>query len=372
MERDFEMRDSASAAVKDPEVIAPVEAALFHELMDCTEDAVLLLGADLSIRKANRSAAILTGYPEFELRALRLPEILQPRERRRINAVIKETMRRCGGKTIVRSKSGTMRPIRFSLSPAPRDEGPPSGYLFVGRRWRDDAADASAVASAERKKAMLESIDEPMFIVDSTSRAILDINKCAVAFSGYRPSEIIGRTLFDFLFVGVGESAEAGFKGILDAAYARRGVFIGEVKFAKKGGTLVSCDCNSLLMLREDGRPDYHIVVMVDRTHSERREMELEGFAFRAARFAEELSSFARSSSALRQGKRLSDLSFTPRQIEIAKLVFEGRPSKEVGRQLGITESTVKNHLAVMFKKLGASSRVDFLHRLVEERIWIA
>jgi PAS domain S-box-containing protein len=350
--------------------IAAGNAALFHELMDCTEDAVLLLEPDLSILRANRSASVLTGYPEFELRALCLPEILQPKERRRINAVIKETTRRCGGKTVVRSKSGTMRPIRFSLSPAPRDEGPPSGYLFVGRRWKDDAAEASA--SAERKKAMLESIDEPVFIVDSTSRAILDINKCAVAFSGYRPSEMVGRTLFDFLFVGVGESAEAGFRGILDAAYARRGVFIGEVKFAKKGGTLVSCDCNSILMLREDGRPDYLIVVMVDRTHSEHREMELEGLAFRAARFAEELSSFARSSSVLRQGKRLSDLGFTPRQIEIAKLVFEGLPSKEIGRRLGITESTVKNHLAVMFKKLGASSRVDFLHRLVEERIWIA
>jgi PAS domain S-box-containing protein len=371
MERGFVMRDSTSAAGKEPELTAPIGAALFRELMDCTEDAVMLLEPDLSILRANRSAAVLTGYPESELRALCLPEILQPKERRRISVAVKEMTLRYGGRTVVRSKSGTMKPIKFSLSPTPREGGRAAGYLFVGRPWERGGQDAALVAAMDRRRTMLESIDEAVFIVDSTSRAILDINKCAVAFSGYGPSEIIGKTLFDFLIVG-GEPGEAGFREIIDAAYARRGVFVGAIKFAKKGGTHVSCDCNSILMLKEDGRPDYHIVIMVDRTQSERREMELEGFAYRAARFAEELSAFARSGSALRQGKRLSDLGFTPRQVEIARLVFEGRPSKEVGRLLGITESTVKNHLAAMFKKLGASSRVDFLHRLVEERIWIA
>jgi PAS domain S-box-containing protein len=352
--------------------MAPGDAALFHELMDCTEDAVLLLGPDLSIRRANRSVAVLTGYSESELRAMRLPEILQPRERKKIKAVIKETARRCGGRTVFRSKSGKMRPIKFSISPAIRDPGGESSYLFVGRPWKNGGADAASIAAMERRKVMLESIDEPVFIVDSTSRAITDLNKCAVAFSGYRSSDVVGRTLFDFLLIDGGDRGETGFRGILDAAYTRRGVFIGEVKFTRKGGALVSCDCYSILMLQEDGRPDYHIVIMVDRTQSERREMELEGFAYRAARFAAELSSFARSDSVQRQGKRLSDLGFTPRQIEIARLVFEGRPSKEVGRLLGITESTVKNHVATMYKKLGASSRVDFLHRIVEERIWIA
>jgi PAS domain S-box-containing protein len=351
---------------------APGEESLFLELMDCTEDAVLLLGTDLSILRANRSAAVLTGYSEGELRVMTLPELLQPKERRRFKASIKDMTRVCGGSTILRPRSGTARPIRYSLSPSFRESDRASCYLFVGRPWKRGGANEASVAAMARRRTMLESIDEPVFIVDSTSRAILELNECAVAFSGYRPSDIVGKTLFDFLSFAGGDSGDAGLQGILDAAYARRGVFIGVVRFERKGGALVSCDCYSLLMLKDDGRPDYLLVVMIDRTAADRREMELEGFAYRAERFAAELAGFARSDSGQREGKRLSDLGFTPRQIEIARLVFEGRPSKEVGRQLGIAESTVKNHLATMFKKLGATSRVDFLHRLVEERIWIA
>lgn len=358
--------------MREPATVAPVEGSLFLELMDFTEDAVLLLGPDLSILRANRSAAVLTGYSEGELRAMSLPELLQPRERRRFKASIKDATRVCGGSTVLRPRSGTARPIKYSLSPSLRESGGASGYLFVGRPWKRGGANEALVAAMERRKTMLESIDEPVFIVDSTSRAILDLNECAVAFSGYRPSDIVGKTLFDFLSFAGGDSGEAGLRGIIDAAYARRGAFIGVVKFERKGGALVSCDCYSLLMLKDDGRPDYLLVIMIDRTAADRREMELEGFAYRASRFAADLAGFARSGPDQRAGKRLSDLGFTPRQIEIARLVFEGRPSKEVGRQLGITESTVKNHLAAMFKKLGASSRVDFLHKLVEERIWIA
>jgi PAS domain S-box-containing protein len=363
------MREPTSAPKDGGAPVASSNASLFLELMGCIEDAVLLLGTDLSIRMANHSASILTGYSEGELRGMSLTDILQPKERKLIMEAVKGMRRRCGGNTFVRSRSGTMRPIKYSISPTscPRERA--SGYLFVARIWRRGGNNGTLVAAMERRKAVLESIDEPVFIVDSTSRAIQDLNKCAVAFSGYRPADVVGRTLFDLLSFG---ADEAGAREIVDAAYARRGAFIGMVRFEKKGGTLVSCDCFSLLILKDDGRPDYYIVVMVDRTESERREMALGEFADRAARFAAELAGFARSGPGRREGKRLSDLGFTPRQIEIARLVFEGRPSKEVGRQLGITESTVKNHLAAMFKKLGASSRVDFLHRLVEERIWIA
>jgi PAS domain S-box-containing protein len=366
------MRKPASAAKEGRASAAPGDSSLFLELMDRTEDAVLLLGTDLSILRANRCVAVLTGYSEGELRAMSLPELLQPKERRRLKASVNDATRVCGGSTVLRPRSGTALPIKYSLSPSLRESGRASGFLFVGRPWKRGGANEASVAAMERRKTMLEIIDEPVFIVDATSRAILALNKCAVAFSGYRPSDIVGKTLFDFLsFAGHG-SGEAGFRGIFDAAYARRGIFVGVVGFERKGGARVSCDCFSLLMLKDDGRPDYYIVVMVDRTAADRREMELEGFAYRAERLAAELAGLARSGSGLREGKRLSDLGFTPRQIEIARLVFEGSPSKEVGRQLGIAESTVKNHLAAMFKKLGASSRVDFLHRLVEERIWIA
>jgi DNA-binding CsgD family transcriptional regulator/PAS domain-containing protein len=340
--------------------------------MDCTEDAVLLLAADLSIRRANRCASLLTGYTKDDLRLMRLPELIEPGERSRIKAAIKGMSRRCGGNTVLRPRARAARPIKYCLCPAQGDDGRSSGYLFVFRPRRLDPGIEKFAEALERRKKVMESIGEPVFILDSTSRAIMDLNKCAVVFSGYRSSDIVGKPLIDFLRPLGDAEAAAGIRECADAAYSARGFYRGVVGFARRGGAVVPCDCYSFLLLKDDGLPEYMIVALFDRTEAERREAEFVDFAYRAARFASELADFARSGSGRREGRRLSDLGFTPRQIEIARLVSEGRPSKEIGRQLGIAESTVKNHLAAMFKKLEASSRVDFLHKLVEGRIWIA
>jgi DNA-binding NarL/FixJ family response regulator len=49
----------------------------------------------------------------------------------------------------------------------------------------------------------------------------------------------------------------------------------------------------------------------------------------------------------------------TPREIEVAKLVFEGRTNREIGNVIGATEQVVKNHLRAVFDKLGVWSRLE-------------
>ena len=49
----------------------------------------------------------------------------------------------------------------------------------------------------------------------------------------------------------------------------------------------------------------------------------------------------------------------TPREIEILALVAEGLANKEVAVRLGISDHTVKTHLAALFAKLGVSSRAE-------------
>jgi DNA-binding CsgD family transcriptional regulator len=55
----------------------------------------------------------------------------------------------------------------------------------------------------------------------------------------------------------------------------------------------------------------------------------------------------------------------SPRQREILDLVAEGRTSKEIAVELGISESTVKWHLANAFERLGASSRAEAVARAI-------
>jgi len=52
---------------------------------------------------------------------------------------------------------------------------------------------------------------------------------------------------------------------------------------------------------------------------------------------------------------RFSDL--TPRQLQILKLLQEGKPNKELCEELGIGLGTVKQHLVALFKKLNVKNR---------------
>lgn len=51
----------------------------------------------------------------------------------------------------------------------------------------------------------------------------------------------------------------------------------------------------------------------------------------------------------------------TPREREIVSLISEGLRNEEVGRRLGITEKTVRNHLTTIFQKLGVSGRLELV-----------
>jgi len=49
----------------------------------------------------------------------------------------------------------------------------------------------------------------------------------------------------------------------------------------------------------------------------------------------------------------------TPRETQVLELVADGLPNKAIARLLGVSDETVKFHLASVFGKLGASNRTD-------------
>jgi DNA-binding NarL/FixJ family response regulator len=49
----------------------------------------------------------------------------------------------------------------------------------------------------------------------------------------------------------------------------------------------------------------------------------------------------------------------TPRELEVLVLAADGLDNRMIGRQLGITRSTVKHHLEAIFAKLGAHGRTE-------------
>ena len=59
----------------------------------------------------------------------------------------------------------------------------------------------------------------------------------------------------------------------------------------------------------------------------------------------------------------VSPESLTPRERDVLELLGEGLSNRAVATRLGISEHTVKFHVASIYGKLGASSRAELIRR---------
>ena len=62
-------------------------------------------------------------------------------------------------------------------------------------------------------------------------------------------------------------------------------------------------------------------------------------------------------------GLRTHKVPLTPRQEEVYNLVLRGLSNKRIARALGISESTVKEHITGILQRLGLKTRVEALSR---------
>jgi DNA-binding NarL/FixJ family response regulator len=84
---------------------------------------------------------------------------------------------------------------------------------------------------------------------------------------------------------------------------------------------------------------------------------------------AEVINAFSASS---KSGAHSEKPLLSDREMEIAHLVAQGFQNKEIGKELFISENTVKNHLHNIFDKLGVSDRLELAlyaihHHLIEK-----
>jgi NarL family two-component system response regulator YdfI len=63
--------------------------------------------------------------------------------------------------------------------------------------------------------------------------------------------------------------------------------------------------------------------------------------------------------SAARASEATNPLSLTARELEVLQAIARGERSKEIALSLGITERTVKAHIASIFSRLGVDSRAS-------------
>jgi DNA-binding NarL/FixJ family response regulator len=60
----------------------------------------------------------------------------------------------------------------------------------------------------------------------------------------------------------------------------------------------------------------------------------------------------------------------TPREVEVIRLLAEGRANKEIALRLGITSRTVETHRANIMLKLGLHSRTELIYYAIRHKIF--
>lgn len=119
------------------------------------------------------------------------------------------------------------------------------------------------------------------------------------------------------------------------------------------------------------GRPDLAIVVLTasEKMHDLRHAMEAgaTGYIPKSFSITEVLAALQTimdgeaffPTGAMDGGDDGADtLSLSPRQTEVLSLIAQGYSNKEIARKLDTALPTIKNHVANIFEKLGASNRV--------------
>jgi DNA-binding CsgD family transcriptional regulator/PAS domain-containing protein len=349
-----------------------LQSFLFIELMDCIDDGVLILDPKLRIIRANRRALLFFGYSDSEFTTKKLLNFIAEDCRKGLAEFIHETKERRVGQTVFLSRIHKRTLRRFSLTPLHNGTDDLQGYLIVSSLKQKENNFQIVGLSKILIERMLAGFADPLLVVDGSTRTVRDCNEATLSTFGFKREELIG---FPLLSKTASEKERESNQALLarvDLAYATAGIFQERLLVPRVNGPAVPCDCTCLPFFRPNGSLESEVVLLVDRSSEEERESELLGLVNRGKALISEFTALTEGYSAKYEPKSLSALGFTTRQIEVVRLVALGVSSKEIGFRLGIAESTVRNHLETIFRKLGANSRLGFLHILAERHIRIS
>ncbi len=194
---------------------------------------------------------------------------------------------------------------------------------------------------------------DAVFVVDPDYR-IVHWDARMESLTGTLSEEALGRRCFGVVLgerEGGGRFCAHGCS-VMHLAQAGRPVSSYDMRIRARSGEQRWVNVSNLTVQEEDGPYLVHLLRDSQATHD----------TLEMARGLIRLST--KEESLARRRKDVPAL--TPRQLEILNLLSEGKTVREIGKELYLSEATVRNHVRSLLQALGAHSQLEVLAKARE------
>ena len=212
----------------------------------------------------------------------------------------------------------------------------------------------SAQELPEAVKALIEARTGDAVYVVGPDYKIVHWDEQMESLTGVLSEEAVGKPCYDAV---MGEREDGGpfcahGCAVMHLAQAHRPVSSFEMRIRTRSGDRRWVSVSNLSLETGEGPYLVHLLRDSQGTHD-------------ALQMAHGLIQLSTTKEA--PGPRRKDVpALTPRQLEVLKLLSEGKSVREIGKELYLSEATVRNHVRSLLQALGAHSQLEVLARARE------
>ena len=352
----------AIAEVKEQRARKEAEAELrkreerHRTILQTAMDGYLLADETGQIVEVNDTYCRMSGYEADELLSLRLSDLDSP-EGAADAAMSRDSVVRKGEarfESIHRRKNGEDFFVEVSMQYCNLGEGCFTAFL------RDITERKKTQERLQLLDFAMDHVKESVFLYNKYNRLVY-VNDEACMSLGYNRETLLRMTTKDFDPNWPEEQSVTLWDEI-----TRKGSATLTSKHRAKNGRIFPVEI-SATYFQYQGEA-YNLSLVRDITDRSKA-AEIKRLVELTSNIAHELSEMVINYEAVESAQTLSGLGFSARQIEIARFVIAGDPSKAIAHNLGLTEATVKTHLATMYRRLNVNGRMEFSHLIAENNI---
>jgi PAS domain S-box-containing protein len=229
-----------------------------------------------------------------------------------------------------------------------------------GKPQKTEPQDPSAVQEIaahqlpEAVKALIEARTGDAVYVVGPEYGIVHWDEQMESLTGVLSEEAVGKPCYDAV---MGEREDGGpfcahGCAVMHLAQAHRPVSSFEMRIRTRSGDRRWVSVSNLTLETEEGPYLVHLLRDSQGTHD----------ALQMAHGLIQLSTKKEAPAPRRQDVP----ALTPRQLEVLMLLSEGKSVREIGKELYLSEATVRNHVRSLLQALGAHSQLEVLAKARE------